>query len=86
MYKFSSFRTSSINDNLFIFYPSLRYFFSAKIAGIKKIYNYPVFNKKNLHLVKAAKEFTEKCLNINDCPTETQIFINKKKIEKLKKK
>ena len=83
--KLSSFLRKLNLDNLFIFYPSLRYFFSAKIAGIKKIYNYPVFNKKNLHLVKAAKEFTEKCLNINDCPTETQIFINKKKIEKLKK-
>ena len=83
--KLSSFLKQLNLDNLFIFYPSLRYFFSAKIAGIKKIYNYPLFRKKNLHLVKAAKEFTEKCLNINDCPTETKILVNNKKVKQLKK-
>ena len=83
--KLSSFLKKLNLDNLFIFYPSLRYFFSAKIAGIKKIYNYPLFSKKNLHLVKAAKKFTEKCLDIDNCPTETNIFINKIKIEKLRK-
>lgn len=72
-------------DNLFIFYPSLRYFLSAKIAGIKKIYNYPFLSKKNLHLVQMAKKFTEECLKIKDCPTETQIPVNKVNIEKLKK-
>tara|TARA_X000000368_G_C22907714_1_gene657087 strand:- start:367 stop:1002 length:636 start_codon:yes stop_codon:yes gene_type:complete len=49
------------------------------MAGIKKIFTYPFFNKKNLHLVKAAKEFTEKCLNLNDCPTETKIYVDKNK-------
>ena len=44
--KLSSFLKQLNLDNLFIFYPSLRYFFSAKIAGIKKIYNYPLFRKK----------------------------------------
>ena len=84
--KLSSFFKNLNLGNLFIFYPSLRYFLSAKIAGIKKIYKYPFFGKKNLHLVKAAKKFTEKCLNINDCPTETKIFINDKKIKNLNKK
>ena len=84
--KLSSFFKDLNLGNLFIFYPSLRYFLSAKIAGIKKIYKYPFFGKKNLHLVKAAKKFTEKCLNINDCPTETKIFINDKKIRNLNKK
>ena len=83
--KLSSFLKQLNLHNLFIFYPSLRYFFSAKIAGIKKIYNYPLFRKKNLHLVKAAKEFTEKSLNINDCPTETQILVNNKKVKQLEK-
>ena len=84
IFNLSSFLKKLSLDNLFIFYPSLRYFLSAKIAGIKKIYSYPLFVKKNLHLVKAAKKFTEKSLNIKDCPTETQIIVNKKKIEKFK--
>ncbi len=83
--KLSSFFKDLNLTNLFIFYPSLRYFLSAKIAGIKKIYKYPFFSKKNLHLVNAAKKFTELCLNINDCPTETKIFIDEKKIDNLKK-
>ena len=65
-------------EYLYIFYPSLRYFLAGKIAGIKNIYHYPLFKKKNLHLVKAAKIFTEKILNIKDCPTETKIFIKEK--------
>ena len=85
IFKLSSFFKSLSLDNIFIFYPSLRYFLSAKLAGIRKIYNYPLFNKKNLHLVDAAKKFTEKCLNINDCPTETKISINTKNIAQLKK-
>ena len=85
IFKLSSFFKNLSLDNIFIFYPSLRYFLSAKLAGIRKIYNYPLFNKKNLHLVDAAKKFTEKCLNINDCPTETKISINTKNIAQLKK-
>ena len=85
IFKLSSFLKNLNLDNLFIFYPSLRYFLSAKIAGIKKIYNYPLFSKKNLHLVKAAKKFTENCLNIKDCPTETKILVNNKNTKQLKK-
>ena len=71
--------------NFFIFYPSLRYFLSSKIAGIKNIYHYPLFKKKNLHLVKAAKTFTEKTLRIKDCPTETKIFVKDKEDQNTKK-
>ena len=85
VFKLSIFFKNLHLNNLFIFYPSLRYFLSAKIAGIEKVYNYPLFSKKNLHLVKVAKKFTEKYLNIKDCPTETQILVDSKKIEKLKK-
>jgi len=70
---------------IFIFYPSPRLFFAAKLAGIKEINYYPLFKKKNLHLVDAAKKFTCKSLNINTCPTETKFFINNTKIENLKK-
>ena len=65
--------------NFFIFYPSLRFFFSAKFAGIPNIFTYPLLKKKNIHLVKTAKQFIEKNLNINNCPTETSLFIEKRK-------
>jgi ADP-heptose:LPS heptosyltransferase len=76
--KLSKFLKNLDLECLYIFYPSLRYFLAGKIAGIKDIYHYPLFKKKNLHLVKAAKIFTEKTLNIKDCPTETKIFIKEK--------
>lgn len=73
-------------DSIYIFYPSLRYFISSKIAGIKNIYYYPFFKKKNLHLVIAAKQFTEKSLNIQNCPTETRIYVSPIKKEEFIKK
>jgi ADP-heptose:LPS heptosyltransferase len=63
-------------DSIFIFYPSFRYFLSSKIAGIKNINIYPLFKKKNLHLVYTAKTFVEKKLNITNCPTETVLHID----------
>ena len=69
--------------NLLIFYPSLRIYISAKLAGIKNIFAYKFFEKKNLHLVKAAKILTEKFLGIDDCQTETNFVIENKKIEKI---
>ena len=57
--------------NLLIFYPSLRIYISAKIAGVKNLYAYNFFKKKDLHLVKAAKSLTERFLNIDNCKTET---------------
>ena len=69
-------------ENIFIFYPSIRHYLACKIAGIKNIYHYPLFKKKNLHLVNAAKTFTEQSLNIKNCPTETQISLNSEKIKK----
>ena len=69
--------------NLLIFYPSLRIYLSAKLAGIKNIYAYKFFKKRTLHLVKAAKLLTEKFLGINNCQTETNFVIDNKKIEKI---
>jgi len=70
-------------NNIFIYYPSIRYFIASKFAGIKNIYTYPLFKKKNLHLVSAAKEFTESSIQIKNCPTETNIFIDKNDLEKI---
>ena len=71
-------------QNLLIYYPSLRLHFAAKIAGIDNIWSYKSNNKKNLHLVKSAKELTENFLNIDNCLTETNFFIDKDRIKKIK--
>ncbi len=72
-------------DQIFIYYPSLRIYLAAIISNIKKVYSYSIFKKKNLHLVEAAKTFTEKSIKINNCPTETNFFIKKNKIEEVNK-
>jgi hypothetical protein len=69
--------------NLLIFYPSVRLYLSAKLAGIKNVWIYNFFKKKNLHLVKAAKKLTEDFLKIDNCPTESNFFIKKKKLDKV---
>ncbi len=62
-------------NKLYIFYPSVRTFLAAKLANIKEVYSYSFFKKQKLHLVSAAKKFTEKSLNIKNCPTESNFFI-----------
>jgi|TARA_B110000027_G_scaffold38430_1_gene42413 ADP-heptose:LPS heptosyltransferase len=77
---------NSFNFNqIFIFYPSLRLYFASYLSNIKNIFCYPIFKKKKLHLVNAAKTFTEKYLSISNCPTETRFFIKKNKIEEVNK-
>ena len=41
-------------------------------------YYYLIYN--HLHLIQAAKNFTEKFLQIKDCPTETKFYIKKEKL------
>jgi len=83
--KLKKFLNSFNFDQIFIFYPSLRVYLASKLSNIKKKFCYSIFKKKNLHLVKAAKAFTEKYLEINNCPTETQFFIKKERIEEVNK-
>ena len=47
-------------DSIFIFNSSTRFNLIAKIAGIKNIYQYPMFNKKNQHIIKTAQKFLKK--------------------------
>ena len=79
VFKLSKFLKNLNLKNIFIFYPSFRYVFASKIAGIKNIKSYSIFKKKDLHLVNAAKTFTEQSLNIKNCPTETSLYIDPKK-------
>ena len=52
-------------DKVFIFNSSLRFRLICKFAGIKKIYQYPLFKKKNQHIIKAAQNFIKKELNLD---------------------
>ncbi len=52
-------------EKAFIFNSSLRFNLITKIAGINKIYQYPLFEKKEQHIILAAQNFLKKELNIN---------------------
>ena len=67
-------------DKIFIFNSSLRFNLISKIAGIKDIHQYPLFNKKNQHIIDAAKNFIKKELNI-DSESSPQILINEQLVK-----
>jgi heptosyltransferase-2 len=52
-------------DKIFIFNSSFRFNIIAKIAGIKDVYQYKLFKKKNQHIINTAKNFIEKEINIS---------------------
>jgi ADP-heptose:LPS heptosyltransferase len=83
IFKLSEILKSFNFENLLIFYPSLRIYVAAKIAGIKNIFSYKFFKKKNLHLINAAKSLTERFLKKNDCETESSFFIKDERILKI---
>ena len=66
-------------DKVFIFNSSIRYFLICKIAGIKKIAQYPLFKKKGQHVVNTAKIFTENELN-KIVSTKPKLLISEEKI------
>ena len=70
-------------DKIFIFNSSFRFYLIAKIAGIKDIYQYPLFNKKNQHIINAAKKFIKKELNIIT-ESDPQIFIDGQSVKNTK--
>ena len=51
-------------NKIFIFNSSLRFNLIARAADIKDIYQYPLFKKKNQHIIKAAKKFLKKELDL----------------------
>lgn len=71
---------------VYIFNSSLRYYLVAKMAGIKNIYQYPLFTKKEQHVINAAKNFIKLKLgeevesnpslnlNINEIQTAKEIY------------
>ena len=72
-------------DKIFIFNSSLRFNLIARFAGIKDIHQYPLLDKKNQHIVNAAKKLLNKELNL-DVQNNPKIFINEKFVLESKSK
>ena len=70
-------------DKIFIFNSSLRFNLIARVAGIKDIYQYPLFAKKNQHITKTAKVFIKQKLDI-DVVNDPRVTLNDKSIENAK--
>ncbi len=52
-------------EKVFIFNSSLRFYLICKFAGIKEIFQYPLFQKKQQHLIKTAQNFIKNKLDMN---------------------
>jgi len=72
-------------DKIFIFNSSFRFNVVAKIAGIKDVYQYQLFQKKNQHIIDAAKNFLKKEINIF-VDSSPKITIDKNLVNKTKSK
>ena len=72
-------------DKIFIFNSSLRFNLISRVAGIKDIYQYPLFQKKNQHIINAAKGFMKKELNM-EIESDPKILVNKEMIKNFRLK
>ena len=70
-------------DKVFIFNSSFRYNLIVRIAGIKDIYQYPLLQKKNQHIIKAAKNLLKKNLNLN-IESNPEISISNQSVKEAK--
>ena len=70
-------------DKVFIFNSSFRYALIAKLAGIKNIYQYALFDKKNQNIIETAKLFIKKSLNV-EAQSDPIISVNSNEIIKAK--
>ena len=66
-------------DKVFIFNSSLRFNLISKLAGIKDIYQYPLFEKKYQHVIHAAQNFLKIKLGL-DVDSHPKIKVDDKKI------
>ena len=67
-------------EKVFIFNSSLRYNLISKLSGIKKIYQYPLFKKKNQHIIKTAQNFIKKELNLM-VDSNPKILVDSEKVK-----
>ena len=70
-------------DKVFIFNSSFRYALIAKLARIKNIYQYALFDKKNQNIIETAKLFIKKSLNV-EVQSNPIISVNSNEIIKAK--
>ena len=70
---------NNLFDTVFIFNSSLRFRLICKSAGIKNIYQYPLFEKKEQHIIEAANKLLNKInLKVESNP---QIKINESSVK-----
>ncbi|MBC8295825.1 MAG: glycosyltransferase family 9 protein [Pelagibacterales bacterium] len=67
-------------NKIFIFNSSFRFNLVARIAKIKDIYQYPLFQKKNQHIIDAAKELLKKELHLQ-VESDPRIFLDNHSIQ-----
>ena len=72
-------------DKIFIFNSSLRFNLIARAANIKNIYQYPLFQKKNQHIINTAKKFIKKELDL-EIQSDPKILVNDQLIKDAKSK
>ena len=72
-------------EKVFIFNSSLRFNLIARFAGIKDIYQYPLFQKKNQHVINTAKKFIKEKLNL-EVESDPKILVNDQLIKDTKSK
>ena len=70
-------------DKIFIFNGSLRFLLLAKFSGIKSVWRYPLFTRKD-NIVLSAKKFVENFTE-ETISTQPTLYLNKEKIENAKK-
>ena len=67
-------------DKIFIFNSSLRFNLIAKFAGIKEIYQYPLFEKSNQHIIQPAINLIKEHLGV-EVTNNPQIHINDNQVK-----
>ena len=72
-------------DKVFIFNSSLRFNLIACVASIKDIYQYPLFQKKNQHIINTAKKFIKKELDL-EVESDPKILVNDQLVKDAKSK
>jgi len=72
-------------DKIFIFNSSLRFNLLSRFSGIKNINQYPLFRKKNQHIISTAQNFLKKILN-EDIQSNPKINMPEEKVKEAKNK
>ena len=72
-------------DKVLIFNSSLRYRLVCRFAGINDIYQYPLFKKKNQHIIEAANKLLKNNFNL-EIKSDPVIDVKDENVQKIKLK